>query len=187
MADIPGMTLNSLPSALYHGSPQTNLTTISADPPARQFDNATSTLGAFFAPDEAGAQRYAGDTGRVYSTSVPLKNPYEMPVSEFLYLQDISRGPRDADGFRGPSLPPEQWGDRQAQLNMEGAQLRQQLQSAGHDGVVIRDTKGNLRELSSFKDVPVGGLPLMAPQMLGHPVGLREREKAILSRFVNDD
>jgi hypothetical protein len=29
----------------------------------------------------------------------------------------------------------------------------------------------------------MGGLPLMAPQMLGHPTGLRDREKAILSRF----
>lgn len=167
----------------YHGSPQTDLTSISASPPVRQFDNATSALGAFFSPDEAGAQRYAGDTGRVYTTDVPLKNPYEMPVSEFLYLQDISRGPRDADGFRGPQLPPNQWGDRQAQLNTEGAQLRQQLQNAGHDGVIIRDTKGNIREMASFNDVNLGARPLMAPQMVGHPTGLRDREKDILGRF----
>lgn len=32
-----------------------------------------------------------------------------------------------------------------------------------------------------------GGLPLMAPPMLGHPVGLREREKAILDKFLKDD
>ena len=31
-----------------------------------------------------------------------------------------------------------------------------------------------------------GGLPLMAPQMVGHPTGLRDREKAILSRFEDD-
>ena len=31
---------------------------------------------------------------------------------------------------------------------------------------------------------PAGGLlPLMAPQMVGHPTGLRDRESAILRRF----
>jgi len=29
------------------------------------------------------------------------------------------------------------------------------------------------------------GLPLMAPPMVGHPIGLREREKSILERFGN--
>ena len=34
---------------------------------------------------------------------------------------------------------------------------------------------------------PAGGLlPLMAPQMVGHPTGLRDRESAILRRFEND-
>ena len=31
-----------------------------------------------------------------------------------------------------------------------------------------------------------GGLPLMAPQMVGHPTGLRDREKEILGRFSNE-
>ena len=32
----------------------------------------------------------------------------------------------------------------------------------------------------------MGGLPLMAPPMVGHPVGLRERERSILDRFENE-
>ena len=137
----------------YHGSPQKNLTSIIANPPTRQFDNATSQLGSFFSPERSEAQRYAGDAGRVYHADLDLKNPYEMSPSEFLYFQDITRGPRDADGFRGPQLPSEQWAERQQALKAEAAQLKQQLQDAGHDGVIIRDTKGNIKELSSFNDV----------------------------------
>jgi hypothetical protein len=33
---------------------------------------------------------------------------------------------------------------------------------------------------------PVASFPLMAPPMVGHPTGLRDREKSILSRFEND-
>jgi hypothetical protein len=56
----------------YHGSPKQDLTAISANPPGRQYDNATSQLGAFFAPTEKDAGRYAGESGRVYGARVDL-------------------------------------------------------------------------------------------------------------------
>ena len=34
--------------------------------------------------------------------------------------------------------------------------------------------------------VSSGPLPFMAPQMVGHPTGLRDREKSILSRFEDE-
>ena len=131
----------------YHGSPNKDLTTISASPSVRQFDNGTSQLGAFFAPEERGAVRYAGDDGRIYSADVPLKNPYEMPVSQFQYLQDPTK---DA---LGNMLPGEKWASRLDELKNEGAALRQQLTDAGHDGVIIKNSKGQTTEMASFNDV----------------------------------
>jgi hypothetical protein len=39
---------------------------------------------------------------------------------------------------------------------------------------------------SNNRPAPVVGFPLMAPQMVGHPIGLRERERSILSRFEDE-
>jgi hypothetical protein len=134
----------------YHGSPQVDLQSISASPPTRQFDNATSALGAFFSPEVAGATRYAGEAGRVYKTNLNLQNPYEMPISQFLRLQDPTKG------AMGEALAGPQWEARLAELKNEGTQLRRQLQASGHDGVIVRDTKGNIKEIASFNDVPLG-------------------------------
>lgn len=65
----------------FHGSPQTGLSVVRSLPEVRQFDNATSQLGAFFAPNARDANRYAGASGKIYSADLGLKNPYEMSAS----------------------------------------------------------------------------------------------------------
>lgn len=133
----------------WHGSPLTELTSVLAAPPSRQFDNATSQFGAFFAPNEAGAQRYAGQNGRIYKTQVPLKNPYEMDWAEFAKFQAPEKA---ADGSR---VPGEGWAARNAELMQEAKALRAQLEQAGHDGVIIRGPRGDIKEIASFSDVPI--------------------------------
>lgn len=135
---------------LYHGSPNTELGSIKANPPTRQFDNATSQFGAFFAPTEEAAKRYAGNSGRVYATQLDLKNPYEMPWGEFRDFQSPHKGPS------GEDLPSEHWGSRADELKALAAKRREELQALGHDGVVVRNSKGDPIEVSSFNDVPVG-------------------------------
>jgi hypothetical protein len=141
----------------YHGSPQKGLSEILANPPARQFDNGTSALGAFFAPHEGGAKRYAGDAGQIYSTDLNLTNPYEMPVSEFLRLQDPTTA---SDGAK---LSGEQWASRLEELKGEGAALRERLAAAGHDGVIIRGPNGDIKEISSFNDVSLPAADDLVP------------------------
>lgn len=148
---LSGMTV-------YHGSPRTDLTVLQEGHP-QQFDNATSELGTFFAPTEQEAQRYAGATGRVYSTDLRLANPKAMNWKDFGYFQDPMHGPLDADGFRGPTLPPEQWPARATELRTEARALRGQLEAAGHDGVVVHDRAGNPVEISSFRDVALSPEP----------------------------
>jgi hypothetical protein len=154
-----GGDLPAAPDTVYHGSPQTNLNTISATPPSRQYDNATSQFGAYFVPHSHGAEHYAGKSGRVYEAKYHAKNPYNMPVGEWQYYQDISRGPRDADGFRGKVLPSEKWGDRQKELIKEAIEHRKRLEEAGHDGVILRGPKGDIKEMSSFHDTPIVRAP----------------------------
>jgi hypothetical protein len=52
-------------------------------------------------------------------------------------------------------------------------------QSIGVNQLAVRDP-------SIIQPAGGGPLPLMAPRMVGHPVGLRDREREILSRFEND-
>ncbi len=144
MQDVAGMGIRG-----YHGSPMKDLTSISANPTARQFDNATSQLGAYFAPKEAGAQRYAGKNGKVYEAEVPIEKPYEMPWGEFNALQSPHKGPD------GKSLDGSLWSARFEELKVEAAKLREQLRAAGHDGVVVRKPSGEIYEMASFGDVPV--------------------------------
>lgn len=131
---------------VFHGSPHKDLTGASAAPPNRQFDNATSQLGAFFAPDREGAQHYAGDGGKVYEASLKLEKPYEMPISEFLHLQSPNL---DKDG---KTLPGEKWAARAEELKREAISLRERLEREGYDGVII-STQNGIKEISSFKDV----------------------------------
>ncbi len=147
----------------YHGSPRTDLTSISANPAVRQFDNGTSPLGAFVSTTPEGAAHYAGDAGKVYQTNVSLQNPYEMPMSEFLKLQDPTKS------AAGEKLAGEQWGSRLDELKGEGAALRQKLQDAGHDGVIVRKRDGSIMEMSSFNDIPVGGSPASGGMLASEP------------------
>jgi hypothetical protein len=134
---------------VYHGSPQSDLGKIKAFPEERQYDNATSQFGAFFSPSPTEAKRYAGN-GRVYPADLKLSKPYEMPTSLFQYYQSPHK---DAEGR---SLPGEKWNDRAGELKQEASSYRRELQKLGHDGVIIRNTRGDPIEVSSFKDVPVG-------------------------------
>ncbi len=47
----------------------------------------------------------------------------------------------------------------------------------------------NVRPVQPLQQGPAestgGGLPLMAPTMVGHPIGLRDRERAILAQYGN--
>lgn len=134
--------------AVYHGSPMRGLTEVQPAPPMRQFDNATSQFGAFFAPDQNTAKRYAGPNGRVYEVDLDLQNPYEMPWAEFSYFQDPTK---NADG-----TPAEDWGQRLEELKTEAAALRTRLEQDGHDGINVRGGRGNtIKEIAAFYAVPV--------------------------------
>jgi hypothetical protein len=133
---------------LFHGSPRTNLTSIRSTPRVRQFDNPSSRLGAFFTPDEAeAAARYAGTTGRVYPKSLTLEKPYEMTWGEFRKFQDPHKA------AEGATLPWEQWTGRVEELRREAIRLRARLTREGHDGIIVRNSKGEPIEVVSFKDV----------------------------------
>lgn len=138
---------------LYHGSPQRDLTEISVNPASRQFDNATSQFGAFFTPDKQEAARYAGKTGGVYETRVGLHRPYEMTWGEFGKFQNIQKA---ADGS---PLPTSQWGQRAEELKVEAAARRKELEAQGYDGIIVRDSKGNIKEVASFGPVQLPGAP----------------------------
>jgi hypothetical protein len=146
MAFVPGPGKKAIRA--FHGSPQKGLKAISAKPESRQFDNATSQMGAFFSPNPAEAQRYAGAAGHVYEPDFAFQNPYEMTAGEFLRLQNINKGPN------GESLPGEMWAQRADELKQEAAALRAQLEASGHDGIVVRRRDGSIMEIASFKDVP---------------------------------
>ncbi len=139
----------------FHGSPRADLKTLAANPPVRQFDNATSQFGVFVAPTRAGAERYAGKAGRIYAADVELKNPYDMPWDEFARYQDPTRRTSfDADGVATHTkIPQSDLAKRAEELKAEAAAHRQRLEQQGHDGVVIRDRHGNILEVASFQDV----------------------------------
>jgi len=134
---------------VHHGSPHHDLSVVSAAPPTRQFDNATSVFGAFFAPDESGAEKYAGKSGKLYKAKLHLRKPYEMPWREFAHYQDPTKDDE------GEKIPPEKWEDRIEELKRKALAKRKELEDAGHDGVIVKTPRGTLFEISSFKDVPL--------------------------------
>lgn len=133
----------------WHGSPQANLDRIAANPPARQYDNATSQFGAFFGPNEQTAKHYAGPDGRIYETELDFANPYEMDWSDFARFQAVERGPN------GERLGGEMWGKRAEELKAEAEAFRRQLEAQGHDGLIVRGRRGDIKEIASFRDVPL--------------------------------
>jgi hypothetical protein len=159
--DPPGTA--PVPSALrgYHGSPSNDLASVSASPSARQYDNATSQFGAFFSPNEAGAKRYAGESGKIYQTDLSLQKPYEMPWNEFDYFQSPHK---NADG-----TPAADWAARAEELKQEAAALRAKLADEGHDGLIVKGSRGQPVEIASFNDVPLGADP--NPQLSVDPPG----------------
>ena len=150
----------------YHGSPRTDLDVIKASPESRQFDNATSQFGAFFAPTEGAAKRYAGDTGRVYKTDLDLKNPYEMPWSEFNAYQSPHKGANGESLFEGGENALKA---RAEELKVQAAQHRRELEGLGHDGIVVRNSRGEPIEIASFNDVKTGGVEDMIKAYHGSP------------------
>lgn len=132
---------------VFHGSPNTELTTIRATSNQRQFDNGTSQFGAFFSLNESEAARYAdihgtGNPGKIYSIDLTLKRPYEMVWSEFAYYQDLGN---DTSKYE----------NRLKELIQEGSRRRKELEAAGYDGIIVRSSSGRIVEIASFKDVPV--------------------------------
>ena len=129
---------------VYHGSSNADLDVISADPPVRQYDNGTSQLGAFIATDRQESERY-GDN--LYTADLELNQPFEMQYSLFAYLQDPTKSSdrKPVDG--------EQWGARLEELRNEGRAIRNHLSKQGYDGIIVRDSKGNIKEIASFTDI----------------------------------
>lgn len=142
-----GGSSTSWSGIVYHGSPNTNLAQVSASPGQRQYDNATSVFGAYFTKDVKEAERYATQSGKVYSTELHLDNPERMSWREFGYFQDITH---DADRR---SLPPNKWSARMSELIDEAVALKAELVAAGKDGIVITNNKGVDVEIVAFTDV----------------------------------
>jgi hypothetical protein len=133
-------------SPVYHGSANGDLDSISADPPSRQYDNGTSQLGAFVATDRAESERYGE---HLYTTDLHLEKPFEMSYSLFAYLQDPTKS---ADR---KTLSSDEWHGRLNELREEGKAIRDKLSGEGYDGVIVRDSKGNIKEIASFADIPM--------------------------------
>lgn len=138
-------------SRVYHGSPNQSLSKVVANPESRQYDNATSVFGAFFTPNQADAQHYAGDAGRVYETDLELRNPANMTWGQFQYFQDVTR---DVDR---QSLPPNKWEQRMRELTQEALDLKNEYIQQGHDGVVVTSQRGDVKEIAVFDDVVLKG------------------------------
>jgi hypothetical protein len=131
-------------SRVFHASPKEGLDRILAAPTERQYDNATSQFGAFFAPSPDGAKRYGS---HLYETNLQLKNPHEMAWRDFDYFQSPHKL---ADGSPAPD-----WAARAEELKAEAAALRDKLSRDGHDGIVVRGSRGQPVEIASFNDVPL--------------------------------
>ena len=142
---------------LYHGSPVAGLTKVLSNPTTRQYDNATSELGAFFSPTEQGASRYTGNGGEIYEAEMALARPYKMSMTEFNYYQNPLV---DADGsaLNGADAVTR----RAEQLKAEAKAFRKSLEEQGYDGVVVSGSRGPF-EIASFKDVSVKPITKTSP------------------------
>lgn len=132
---------------VYHGSPNKNLGVLKPDVENRQYDNGTSQLGAFVSPDPKISEHYAGDGGVVYRARIELKKPFPISAELFYYLQDVTH---DKDGN---AISPDKWAERLEELKEEGKLIRKTLEKNGFDGVIVRSSNGNIREISSFNEI----------------------------------
>lgn len=134
----------------------------------------------------AEATRQAG-IGAIYQAHPALENTYDMSSAEYSRFYD------SADDVR-----------------REGAAFKQQLEAAGHDGIVVWDGKPRvepdgtilpqnrkfIKEIVSFQDVPVADryvhrLEFEAPQQMrdaieastANPAGVKDRDPNFIYRF----
>lgn len=172
--DVVYMEHPGMPKAptRFHGSPDTGLSSASADPAARQFDNATSQFGAFTTTSRPAAERYAGTAGKVYGAEAELKNPFALTRKKFDYFQAPNKDKA------GKALPPEQWAARAEELKVEAQKLRAQLEAQGYDGIEIPGNKGNPPETAHFSDVKLGAPDVMeATKTPLWKIGFRPKEE----------
>ena len=116
---------------LFHGSGEEgSLDVLLSRSPRAQWTNGASKLGVFFTPSQKEA-KYFASSGPVYRARVRLNHPYEMTKEAM-------------EGLYPPSAT-----DR-------AIALRARLESEGHDGIVVRETNGEVTEVVSFRDVVPG-------------------------------
>lgn len=200
MADIPGMTLNSLPESLdwtqsqsWPPRPIPALDETSARGP---FRNVGVTIGPVTAETRSmfrGPVDWPANGNM--SPNIPSWPSISTPegrsaLSSSLsdhynsLLAGLQRSPAQADMLHSTNgvmqsrldqlnqNPPHPYQEA-VQIQQNGQTERQQLQN---------NIKSNLEEIARLR----GGMPMTAPSMVGHPTGLRDREKAILSRFEDE-
>jgi hypothetical protein len=130
--------------ALFHGSPNADLTNLAASQPTRVHnDNPVSKLGVFLTPDRNEAIRYAKG-GKVYefgSEAMP-KKLYEMSHETY----------RSLEGAQGTNAM------IFAEMHAEG--LKKTLMAQGYDGIRIPSGTGGFgghmpEQIIRFDDLPV--------------------------------
>jgi hypothetical protein len=136
------------PVPLYHGTMRSGIDTLKAVIPAeqRRWSNPMAELGVFTTPDLKAAGSYADIAavagaldrtakGVVYEAKTPLKNPARFDFQQFWE--------KYSDEAPVPPAP------RQIR------DLKDSLIGQGHDGIVLTDQGGNVKEVVFFQDVPV--------------------------------
>ena len=145
------------------------------------------------APSYAGIPAYSGpppanDQANIAQLSAKVSTPdfiemHRQDMDASARLQQQLRALQQLQTGRGPMNYDE------AQLTQKG--LAEQIQRTTYAlNEAKRDIAARGAEIMR-RNGPVGvtlnSMPMMAPPMVGHPVGLRQREQAILSRFENDN
>ena len=165
---------------LYHGG-VSGINKLSVSSSGRNLDNATSRFGAFSTPDITEAERYAkmhGENGEVYSVENNLKNPFNMPLSEFNYYQAIERSAPDADGF-ARRVEPDEWANRSKELMAEVDARKAQLMSQGYDGIIVKGTGARPTEYIHFSDTNVTpNISKGSPPIVDNP-GIKAAKPAV--------
>jgi hypothetical protein len=155
----------------YHGSPKTDLTVLSPNPPGHQHRTGSVLLGSFVSGDEEMARQYAGlnkiglayghEPGKLYEVDVSLQNPYHMSLSDF-----VTKFEHEDNIARNDALDFKDW-----------------LTSQGHDGIITWDGEPRLlpdgstdvsdpskmKEVVLFDETPVKPLYSLAKGQSGVP------------------
>ncbi len=154
---------NGEPLVVYHGTNEM-FSEFSKDKLGNKTKNPTTNLGFFFSDSEKEARRYAEDFGMQGGSIVPVflsvKNPYQMPYSEFNKLASGSYNRLIAEKDYDPNKVIK-FGDTKAQKEAtqkllsyeldaknDVAKKKAEIESDGNDGVIIKI--GGAREIVSF-------------------------------------